>query len=143
MPPTPKPPALRQRRNKTSTHAMLTGAPARECPLPARADGTPWRPEALQVWAEAWASPMAAEYLDADVPGLLVIVELTHRFWTGKTDPRIAAELRQARIEYGLSPMARRRLQWEISKVKQAEQRQAAPRTRRVKDPRSVLRAVQ
>src|SRR5512146_3228888 len=106
--PTPlKDPAVRQRRNRESTAATLSGAAAKVRALPDRADGTDWRPEAVDIWRLAWASPMAGQYTEADIPGLLLVDDLTHRYWT-KPDTKTAGEIRQQRAAYGLDPMARR-----------------------------------
>lgn len=124
--PPPKNPLTRQRTNKKPTAAVLGAAgQASVRPLPDRDDGESWHAQAVSLWNEAWSSPMAAEYLEADIPGLIVLADLTHQYWR-KPGVKIASELRQQRIAYGLDPMARRRLQWEVARVKEVE-RKAAP----------------
>ena len=136
--PPPKNPATRQRRNRKPTSAALEPAPsALERALPERDDGEPWHDQAEALWSEAWASPMAAEYLEADIPGLLLLVDLMHQYWR-KPGVKIASELRQQRIAYGLDPMARRRLQWEVARVREAE-RKADPAPTPRRDPRLRL----
>lgn len=135
--PTPlKDPAVRQRRNRESTAAKLVGQVATTRPLPERADGVVWRPEALELWQQAWASPMAKEFTEADVPGLMLLIDLTHQYWT-KPSIHLASELRQQRAAYGLDPLARRRLGWKLEPAKEPVEVRP-PRT--VRDPR--LRAV-
>ena len=141
--PIPKPAAVRQRRNKAVTRSLLPAVPMTlSHQLPERSDGEAWRQEAIDLWRLAWASPMAAEFMDSDVPGLLLIADLTHRYWT-TGNFKVAAELRLQRREYGLAPLARRSLQWEVAKVKEAVTRAQEPtKPRVVKDPRSVLHSV-
>lgn len=138
--PAPKNPLLRQRRNRKPTVANLEGAPAASSrQLPVRDDKLPWHRQASDLWTLAWASPMAAEYLEADVAGLLLLVELTHRFWN-RPDPKTAAEIRQQRLVYGLDPMARRRLQWEVARAKEATRKtEPTPTPKRANDPRLRL----
>lgn len=138
MPRPLKDPAVRQRRNRESTAATLTGPVANIRPLPERADGLPWHAEAAELWALAWQSPMAKEYTEADVPGLRVVIDLTHRYWTDG-DVKTAAELRQQRGAYGLDPIARRRLGWKLEPAKAAPVEPLAPPDA-PRDPR--LRAV-
>lgn len=75
-----------------------------------------WRQATRDWWEVIWASPMADEWVDADVPGLLALAVLWDDFWrTG--DPKAHAEIRQAAREFGLSPLSRRQLQWEIKRL--------------------------
>lgn len=95
-----------------------------------------WRPMTLAWWETIWASPMAHEWVDADVPGLLALAALVDGFWsTG--DAKIAAEIRLQQREYGLSPLSRRQLQWEIKRVETGRPAPAAPPRRH--SARSVL----
>lgn len=137
--PPPKNPATRQRRNRKPSAAALSAAPsARNRPLPARDDGSAWHPQAIALWIEAWASPMADEYLEADIPGLLILVDLTHLYWS-RPSAKTASELRQQRIAYGLDPMARRRLQWEVARAEAVRQPKSTTPTKRTADPRLRL----
>jgi hypothetical protein len=99
-----------------------------------------WRDLTVAWWATIWASPMAEEWVDADVPGLVALAFLVDEFWrTGNRE--IAAEIRMQQREYGLSPLSRRSLQWEIIRVQRAERGQPAATavpTRRT-DPRLRL----
>ena len=83
--------------------------------------------------------------MQADVHGLYVLLELIDRFWVSPTTG-LAAEIRQHRMAFGLTPIDRRRLQWEVERVAQAERRRAAPEAprhgRKAADPRAMLRAV-
>ena len=133
--PLPKDPSVRARRNKTSTAAKLPlDGPGVEAPyLPPRiveVDGEQreagWHPLALQLWEDVWASPMVPEFLTADVHGLYVLVALTDAYWrrmeAGQVSgaAELSKEIRQQRMAYGLTPIDRRRLQWEVEKAEDA-----------------------
>jgi len=75
-----------------------------------------WHPMTLSWWKTIWASPMADEWVDADVPSLIGIAALIEMFWT-QPDARLLAEIRMQQREYGLSPLSRRQLQWEIKRA--------------------------
>lgn len=136
--PAPKDPTLLQRRNKTSTAAKLSLAPDVDRPeLPERHDDEgaliPWHAMAVDFWDEVWTSPMAGEYLDADVPGLFILACLTDAYWkgvmAGRTGKDLAAEIRLQRVDYGLTPIARRRLQWEVERAEDATDKGRRRRT--------------
>lgn len=136
------------RRNRTSTNARLTSEHEIEAPeLPTAADG--WHPQTLEWWRDVWASPMAPEYDESDRHGLFMLAVLVDSFWR-QPSKDLAAEIRLQRQNFGLTPLDRRRLQWEIERgdeaaAKGAKRRAAAteakaPTTRN--DPRVALRAV-
>ena len=61
---------------------------------------------------------MAVVWLEADVPGLVRLAELVdlgHR--EGATPLTAMSEIRALEDRYGLSPLARRRLQWEVDQA--------------------------
>jgi hypothetical protein len=117
-------------------------------PCVGRFQKTEWHPMTIAFWDDVWASPMAKEYLDSDVHGLYVLAELVERYWREPNGPA-AAEIRLQRQCFGLTPIDRRRLQWEVARVestKRPRNRDPEPKTssrRRITgDPRSVLRVV-
>jgi hypothetical protein len=59
---------------------------------------------------------MSEEWVDADVPGLVALAVLMDQFWASG-DSKVHAECRQAAREFGLSPLSRRQLQWEIRRI--------------------------
>lgn len=149
--PAPKDPSTRARRNRTSTHAQLKADPSIEAPsLPERS----WHHMTVDWWSDVWASPMAPEFDDSDKHGLFALAVLVDDFWT--TDEvrirrDLAAEIRQQSQRFGLSPIDRRRLQWEIERTEEAQDRGSRRRTRAAEassgrpagtDPRAVLRAL-
>jgi hypothetical protein len=82
---------------------------------------------------------MAAEFIAADVPGLVLVARLIDRFNYG--DLSLAAEIRLQRQCFGLTPFDRRRLQWEIERGEAAENGAAVRQRRRLRrrasrDPR-------
>ena len=143
--PLPKDPALRQRRNKSSTRATLhvDGATRKRAPsLPARAEGLSWHVLTRSWWHDVWHSPMAVEYLRADVHGLYRLATLVDIFWV-RPSATVAAVIAHQEQRYGLSPLDRRRLEWIVEK---AEQEKRRPHSQAPidagDDPRALLRIV-
>jgi hypothetical protein len=94
---------------------------------------------------------MAPEYDDSDRHGLVMLAVLVDEFWvcTSVADQlKLMAEIRQQSQRFGLSPMDRRRLQWEIERTEDAQakgarRRAVSPKSSKASvDPRGVLRAV-
>lgn len=143
MGPPPKPAHLRQRTNKKSSHATiepLADTTAPEIPNP---DGRIWHPLTLKAWAHAWASPMASQWLTTDKDALGRLALLWDDFYQ-KPRAAVLAEIRLQEQRFGLSPLDRSRLQWEVSRAEDAEsknQKRAAAQA--VKgDPRKLLAMV-
>ena len=116
--------------------------------LPATNRRRRWHIQTLAWWTSIWQSPMATEFLESDVHGLVMLAELWDAFWkmpAKETRKRaaLAQEIRMQGQRFGLSPIDRRRLQWEVERAETAgRHRQPPPRTKRVKDPRQLLRVV-
>ena len=156
--PPPKPSHMRQRRNKTTTHATLP-APTRKLRTPkltARGRGRgAWHQRVLAWWSDVWKSPMASEYLDVHRHGLEALAELRQQFhMTDEPSKLLAlhAEIRQSQRDYGLTPLDLRRLQWEVKRAVEAgdsadakpPQKETKRRPAKTKvDPRKLLRLVQ
>ena len=157
--PPPKSATLRQRRNRTRSSSVLPNENApknkeRKVPkLPERdSKAEKWHPKVIEWWTSVWTSPMAAEFLGPDVKGgLYGLAELYQQRWSAKDAKQlvsILAEIRLQEVRFGLSPIDRRRLQWEVEKGEQAEERTTQRRkTKRLKrtakkDPREVLKVV-
>jgi hypothetical protein len=153
----PKPPGLRQRRNRVATRAILPSVEESQKrkvpPLYKReSSAEKWHPKVLGWWRALWKSPMAEEYLEAEIRGgLYDLAELYQAFWTSKNvrdTIAVASEIRQQEARFGLSPVDRRRLQWEVERGEQAVER--AQRRRRNKnlerlagtDPREFMRLI-
>lgn len=145
--PAPKPASTRARRNKASTLAVLKADHAIVAPeLP----GDHWHAMTLAWWRDVWASPMAPEYDDSDRHGLFVLAALVDDFWNASTPTArkdLAGELRQQGARFGLSPIDRRRLQWEVEKVEAAQDQSrrrkttGVPKSKSTSDPRAILRS--
>lgn len=152
MPPTPKSAALRQRRNKTVTAATISADEGRDVPeLPARTDGCDWHPMVMEWWESVWRSPMASEYLDADMRGgLYLLADLYQVRWNATSHTGLieaAKEIRLQEVRFGLTPIDRRRLQWEVErgeqaaeKVSQRRQTKRAQKESKGGDPRNGLK---
>jgi hypothetical protein len=73
---------------------------------------------------------MAAEWVDADLPSLFRLARLDDRFWKTDDDAaavRLASEIRQQQMQFGLTPMSRRQLQWEVKRVEGPARRDPVP----------------
>ena len=137
MPKIPKAPDKRRRTNKSAGATKLEAmegvehVPERWRALPdARprpfGDVTSWHECTEQWWSEIVRSPMAAEFVAVDWHGLLRLAVLVDDYWHGG-DPKLAAEIRQQQAAYGLTPVDRRRLQWEAAKGEAANRRRQPP----------------
>jgi hypothetical protein len=64
---------------------------------------------------------MAAVWLEADVPALVRLASLVELADSGDMAPQVLAEIRQLEDRFDLSPLARRRLQWELEQAAAVE----------------------
>jgi hypothetical protein len=147
--PAPKPAHLRQRRNKKPGAATLP-APGEQkqntrAPTLQNPDKRKWHRLTRAWWKRVWESPMAAEYLPTDVDGLARLAILIDGFYK-MPNSKLMAEIRLQEARFGLSPVDRSRLQWEVQKGEEAE-RKRRPRqsqhTPSAKDPRGILGVVE
>ncbi len=142
--PIPKDPKLRQRRNKVATRAILSPEVDIERDIPPLPKRRKWHYLTKEWWQRIWQSPMVPEYLEADLDGLFILAVLVDKFWR-KPTKELAGEIRLQRQCFGLSPIDRRRLQWEVEKVEDATRRRR-PSERVQKptsdDPRKLLSVV-
>lgn len=142
--PMPKDPAVRQRRNKSSSRAVLlvqAGQLAEKPRLPNCPDGEGWHNMAKRWWDDVWSSPMCEQYLQGDLPALFRLVVLVDTFWKSGA-LNVAKEIRLLEREFGLTPLARRRLEWTVAQAEEATDRleyRRSKRARDVTDPREVL----
>ncbi len=129
MPGVPKTASTRARRNKSAGARTLHAVPDLKVPpLPKRR----WHAQTRAWWADVWSSPMAPEYDDSDRQGLFLLAVLVDDFWREPTSA-LAAEIRLQRQCFGLTPLDRRRLQWEIDRGEKADET-----TRRRRSSRST-----
>jgi hypothetical protein len=144
--PAPKHASVRARTNKASTASTLRLVHDVKTPELPPGD---WNDMTRAWWTDIWASPMAPEFDESDRHGLFILAALVDGFWTatGKDRKDLAGEIRLQRQCFGLTPMDRRRLQWEIEKADEAQERgqrrrSAAPKAvSKADDPRAVLGA--
>jgi len=99
----------------------------------------------LEVWREWWESEMAGEWLQTDIAGLGLVAILYDDFYR-RPNVDTLKEIRLQRQCFGLTPIDRSRLQWEIFKGEESERKRTRPErtTSRVgkQDPRRILTAV-
>jgi hypothetical protein len=158
VPTMPKHPGARARRNKSSTAATLTTREAEDIEVPdlppfPGGDGD-WHEMAAAMWADLWSSPMSAEYDDSDVHQMFILLRLVNQFWTTNSTSgmkELAAEIRLTGQQFGVNPLARRRLEWQIQeneekadrgKRRRGEAQPPASAPTGVNDPRAVLRSI-
>lgn len=141
--PAPKPAHLRQRTNKKAGSAHLAAPESPEVPEIPNPDGRPWHPLTLDAWRNAWESPMASQWLETDADALGRLALLWDEFYK-KPSADALKEIRLQSALFGLSPLDRSRLQWEVTRGEEAERKRAKPASS-VKpgtDLRKVLRMV-
>lgn len=151
MPQPKKDPSVRARANRASTAATLSNAPSRHG-APALPPTREWHPQTMEWWADLWAAPMSNEYHASDRHALYMLAALMDDFWTTDTAGRrkaLSEEIRLSRQAFGLTPYDRRRLEWQIETVDEAQDRGRQRRERTgvrqpsaASDPRAVLRAL-
>lgn len=154
--PNPKDPQTKSRGKKASTKAVLSVVVDHEVPeMPDPADWlsrpringvevtvgdddqpVQWSAAVVKWWNTIWSSPMSNEFHESDTAQLDLACFYLHQV----TNPYIkmaerlaaAAKYESCVRNFGLTPMSRRSLQWEIEKVTDA---QARNRRRKNEDP--------
>jgi hypothetical protein len=105
-------------------------------------DGREWHFLTVASWERAWRSEMASQWLPTDGDGLGRLALLWDEFYR-RPAPPIMAEIRLQEQRFGLSPLDRTRLQWEVTRAGDAEQKRPQPARRTgVSDPRAMLMSV-
>lgn len=136
--PPPKPAHLRQRTNRKAGHATIEAPESPDVPEIPNPDQRTWHPLTLEAWARAWESPMASQWLDSDIDGLGRVAVLWDEFYK-VPDTKTLAEIRLQEQRFGLSPLDRTRLQWEVARVDEAERKRPKPAPRKTgSDPRAI-----
>jgi hypothetical protein len=138
--PAPKSEATRQRRSMKKSMSLVANPEAEVPALPdppetvvrddegavVERSAPAWHPVVLDEWAEIWRSPMASQYTPTDGHGLLQLMVLTQLFWSaedGDKKKQLHAEIRLARRDFGLTPMARASLHWQILDTEEKAER--------------------
>jgi hypothetical protein len=128
MPPTPKPPGQRRRRNLSQPQWRQLPARGSDKAAPRLPAKDPnWLKSTRDWWKTIWASPMAAAWLEADVDALFRLARMRDLEAQGKLPATGYPAMQQLEDRFGLSPKARRQLQWEVSQAEQAEQASVVP----------------
>lgn len=121
MPRLPKHPSTRARRNKVAGARTLSAVHDVETPELPEIDDVEWHDMTLWWWEDIWSSPMAPEYDESDIHGLFMLAMLVNAFWS-EPSTTLMSEIRLQGQRFGLSPIDRRRLQWEIEQGEKAEE---------------------
>lgn len=143
----PKPPELRERRNKTVTATTLT-TPAESAIPPMPEKQGEWHARTRKWWLRVWSSPMASQYIETDLDGLerlCDLIEDRHRATSPTARRELDAEIRLQQQSFGLTQLDRHRLQWIVPRQNPTPAEPAKPpekRPDRIADPRSVIMAV-
>ena len=88
---------------------------------------------------------MANEFLPTDIDGLARLALLVDDYYK-RPHKDLMSEIRLQEARFGLSPVDRSRLQWEVQKGEEAERKRKPPQNqhpRSNKDPRGVLGVVE
>ncbi len=142
--PPPKPAHLRQRTNRKAGAGVLQLpvqlSRRREIPNP---DGRTWHALTVESWDRAWASPMASQWLETDADALGRLAMLWDEFYQNP-DAKVMAEIRLQEQRFGLSPLDRSRLQWEVARGEEAQHKVKRPPVvkRTGTDPRAFLKGL-
>lgn len=124
---------------------MLTAPESPDIPEIPNPDGRVWHPLTLKAWEHAWSSPMSSQWLETDADAIGRLAILWDEFYKSPTVDAMK-EIRLQSPAFGLSPLDRSRLQWEVNRGEEAEnqlrkRKQPTP-VPTVGDPRKLLRAV-
>ena len=151
MPPLPKPPGERRRRNAPMANTLNLPKAGRKGKPPAFPDGELNDYDA-KVWADLWRTPMAVawelnNYHRTVARYLRVMRAAETGLAVGDVNATLLGEVRQLEDRLGLTPMALLRLRWEIDDsdevgAKRATSRKATSTRSRLKavDPSAVAR---
>lgn len=152
--PNPKPANLRQRRNKKAGATNLhipDNSEKQNLKIPdlQNPDFRTFHPLTVDWWNRVWESPMASEYLPTDVDGLARLAILIDNYYASPKDKNAKdwlGEIRLQEARFGLSPVDRSRLQWEVQRGEEAEGKRNKPGKQNPnpskKDPRGILGVV-
>lgn len=126
----PKPPGQRVRQNRgQGRYAEASGAGVPEMPGAGGLDPDV-RLVALEYWGAIW-SELGGMYLGVNRFPLARLCVLHARVQLGqRVGAQLQSELRQLEVEHGVSPLGRRRLQWEVARATgESDPANAAPST--------------
>ncbi len=76
-----------------------------------------WLKATKDWWDALWASPMATTYVQADIEPLTRLATFADSFRRGDLGATELAQMTALEDRFGISPKARRGLQWEIARA--------------------------
>jgi hypothetical protein len=129
--PLPKPPGQRRRTNSPAWRILPADGPGVVPSIPSPSPRRRWSAEAREAWRSWWLSPMASVWVESDGVTLPRALRLVDDLAVGRWTDHQALSALEDRL--GLSPLARRRVQWEIAQVAPAP---VVALPMRVDDPR-------
>ena len=134
MPPLPKPPGQRVRRNKEQKEWKQLPADGSGLDAPPLPEKDPdWRLETREKWERLWASPMATTFTEADRIALERMALLWDEISCGKTGGGRLNAVQNLEDRFGISPKSRRQLQWEIKQAEVLEMPKKKASSRRLR----------
>lgn len=95
--PPPKPAAQRRRRNRAPAPVKLSAEKTTKTKTPTLPGATRYSKSTRAWWATVWRSPMAAVWLEADVPALVRLAGLNELLEQGEATAMVASESLSAR----------------------------------------------
>jgi hypothetical protein len=104
-------------------------------------DKRKWHHLTKKAWAHAWASPMATQWLETDADALGRLALLWDDFYR-KPSADALREIRLQSALFGLSPLDRSRLQWEVRRGEEPQRKPPTTFSRPGPDPRALLTAI-
>ena len=148
--PPPKPAHMRQHRIKKAGATTLDAPETKNADIPKlqNPDGREFHQLTVEWWERVWTSPMANEYLPSDVDGLARVALLIDEYYkkpVGGKAKEMLGEIRLQEARFGLSPVDRSRLQWEVQKGEEAQRKRQpkqSAQSSNSKDPRGILGVV-
>ncbi|OCB09240.1 hypothetical protein A5717_26045 [Mycolicibacterium porcinum] len=124
-------------------------------PMPKLPRGQKWYPEVIAWWKASWTSEMRDQWADADLHMLSVAAKIMQQIWNPETDVKdlksLAGEMRLISAHFGLTPGARKSLEWELpqpedppagSSTTSTPRKRAAKKVAAPEDPRARFQVV-
>lgn len=110
----------RRRRNKPASGDWVVLPVENDGPVPElpKLKGVRWLKTTREWWMTIWASPMATQWQEADVPGLVEMAMFRQQmFETDRLEERLklADQVQKRGDKYGLTPKGRKDLRWVVT----------------------------
>jgi hypothetical protein len=131
VPALPKPSSARHRKGPSD---RLLPAEGRQEPAPGLPAGN-WSAETMEWWERVWASPPAAVWIDSDFDVVVRLAQIREAIARDPSKAALHAAATSLEDRLGLTPRARRAMNWRIADTTQAT---AEVRRIRIVDPPAV-----